>query len=179
MIKMNFGLYKIPFLICFFIYPASVMQFTARTCTSAPSTKHITTSLKDEVLLVKFDSPGSKVNSLGAQVLSEFEGIFKEIETNPNIKAAVLISGKPGCFIAGADIGMLEKCNSAEEARKISHEGQIIFNRMEKSPKPFVAAINGTCLGGGFEVALACHYRIATNDKKTVLGLPEGNKHIN
>lgn len=149
------------------------MQFT-RTCTTAPSAKHITTTLKDDVLLIKFDSPGSKVNSLGSQVMTEFESILKEIETNPSVKAAVLISGKPGCFIAGADIGMLEQCKSVEEARKISHEGQLIFNRMEKCSKPIVAAINGTCLGGGFEVALACHYRIATKDKKTGLGLPEG-----
>lgn len=149
------------------------MQF-ARTCTTAPSSSnHITTTLKDDVLLIKFDSPNSKVNSLGAQVMSEFEGVLKEVETNPNVKAAVLISGKPGCFIAGADIGMLEQCKSVEEARKISHEGQLIFNRMEKCNKPIVAAINGSCLGGGLEVALACHYRIATKDKKTGLGLPE------
>lgn len=153
------------------------MQFTfARSCTTAPSAKHITTTLKDDVLLIKFDSPGSKVNSLGAQVMSEFEAILKEVETNPSVKSAVLISGKPGCFIAGADIGMLEQCKSVADARKISHEGQLIFNRMEKCPKPIVAAIHGSCLGGGFEVALACHYRIATKDKKTGLGLPEGTE---
>lgn len=69
---------------------------------------------------------------------------------------------------------MLEKCESVEAAKKISHEAQLMFNRIEKSSKPIVAAINGVCLGGGFELALACHYRIATKDKKTGLGLPEG-----
>lgn len=83
------------------------------------------------------------------------------------------LRGKPGCFIAGADIGMLEACKTAEEATKISHGAQIMFDRMEKSRKPIVAAINGVCLGGGLEIALACHYRIATKDKKTGLGLPE------
>lgn len=76
-------------------------------------------------------------------------------------------------FVAGADITMLEQCKSADETRKLSHDAQLMFNRMEKSPKPIVCAISGVCLGGGFELALACHYRIATKDKKTSLGLPE------
>jgi enoyl-CoA hydratase / long-chain 3-hydroxyacyl-CoA dehydrogenase len=128
----------------------------------------------DDVLIIKLDSPGVKVNSLGKEVTQEFEGVLKEFESNPNVKSAVLISAKPGCFVAGADITMLEQCKTVDEARKISHEAQIMFNRMEKSSKPIVCAINGICLGGGFELALACHYRIATKDKKTGLGLPEG-----
>lgn len=155
--------------------------------------KHIKTSIKDDVLIISLDSPGAKVNSLGVsifskfkrnssyhlinlfqrEVTSEFEAILKDFETNPNVKSAVVISAKPGCFVAGADISMLEACKSAEETRTLSHNGQLMFNRMEKSPKPIVCAINGVCLGGGFELALACHYRIATKDKKTTLGLPE------
>lgn len=114
-----------------------------------------------------------KVNSLGAEISAEFQKIIGEIETNPNVNSAVLISGKPGVFVAGADIGMLEQCKTSQEARDISHGAQIMFDRMEKSKKPIVAAINGVCLGGGLELALACHYRIATKDKKTTLGLPE------
>lgn len=132
------------------------------------------TYLVDDVMIVKLDSPNSKVNSLGAEVTKEFEGILKDFETNPLVNSAVLISAKPGCFVAGADISMLENCKTAEEATKVSHEGQLMFNRIEKSSKPIVCAINGVCLGGGFELALACHYRIATKDKKTGLGLPEG-----
>lgn len=144
-----------------------------RNCSSVSSEKHIKTSLVEDVLVVKLDSPNSKVNSLGAQITSEFETILKDFETNPNIRSAVVISGKPSCFIAGADITMIEQCKTENDARKISHEGQLMFNRMEKSSKPIVAAINGSCLGGGFELALACHYRIATKDKKTALALPE------
>lgn len=134
---------------------------------------HTSTKIVDGVLVVKIDSPNSKVNSLGTEISAEFESILKDFETNSAINSAVLISAKPGCFIAGADIGMLESCTSAQEATSISHGAQIMFERMERSRKPIVAAINGVCLGGGLELALACHYRIATKDKKTGLGLPE------
>ncbi|EFA04382.1 Trifunctional enzyme subunit alpha, mitochondrial-like Protein [Tribolium castaneum] len=105
--------------------------------------------------------------------MGEFGSVLHEIESNPQIQAAVLISAKPNCFIAGADITMLEKCQSAEEATKISREGQEMLAAIESSNKPIVAAIQGSCLGGGLEVALSCHYRIAVKDKKTGLGLPE------
>lgn len=136
-------------------------------------TKHSSTKIVDGVMVFTLDTPNSKMNSLGTEVSAEFEEFLKNLETNTTVNSAVLISAKPGCFIAGADIGMLEKCQTAEEARKLSHGAQLMFDRMEKSRKPIVAAINGVCLGGGLELALACHYRIATKDKKTGLGLPE------
>ena len=83
------------------------------------------------------------------------------------------MSGKPGSFIAGADINLLKNCKTAEEAEKYVRNGQILLEKIEKSKKPVVAAIMGTCMGGGLEAALACHYRIAVNDKKTTLALPE------
>ncbi|KAL7741885.1 hypothetical protein ACLKA6_012102 [Drosophila palustris] len=135
--------------------------------------KHLHTKVVNGVLVIKFDSPNAKVNSLGAEVSDEFERVIKELETNPSVNSAVLISGKPGCFVAGADISMLEDCKTAEDATLISHGAQIMFERMERSRKPIVAAISGVCLGGGLELALACHYRIATKDNKTKLGLPE------
>jgi len=122
--------------------------------------KHLHTKVVNGVLVIKFDSPNAKVNSLGAEVSDEFERVIKELETNPSVNSAVLISGKPGCFVAGADISMLESCQTAEDASLISHGAQIMFERMERSRKPIVAAINGVCLGGGLELALACHYRI-------------------
>lgn len=134
---------------------------------------HTRTRLVDDVFVVTLDTPNAKVNSLGQEVMEEFEKILKEIETNPSINSAVLISAKPGCFVAGADIGMLQGCKSVEDATRISREAQRLFNRLESSKKPVIAAINGVALGGGLELALACHYRIATKDKKTGLGLPE------
>ncbi|XP_058819370.1 trifunctional enzyme subunit alpha, mitochondrial [Topomyia yanbarensis] len=145
----------------------------SRFMASAPPGKQVKTKIVDNVLVITLDAPNSKVNSLGMEVQAEFETILRDLETNPSVTSAVVISAKPGCFIAGADISMLEKCKSAAEASKISHEGQIQFNKMEKSKKPIVAAINGVCLGGGLELALACHYRVAVKDKKTNLGLPE------
>lgn len=114
-----------------------------------------------------------KVNSLGPEVMSEMDSALHEIESNPSIQAAVLISGKPDCFIAGADIGMLEKCKTQDEVTQISKSGQQMLGAIENSKKPIIAAIQGSCLGGGLEVALSCHYRIAVKDRKTSLGLPE------
>lgn len=138
-----------------------------------PSGQFIKTKNVDGVLVATLDAPNAKVNSLGAEVQAEFEKILQEIESNPSIIAAVITSAKPGCFVAGADISMLEKCKTPADATKISSEGQALFDRLEKLSKPVVASINGVALGGGLELALACHYRIATKDKKTSLGLPE------
>lgn len=135
--------------------------------------QHIKTKVVDQVLVITLDTPNSKVNSLGSEIMQEFEAVMNSFETNSAVNSAVLISAKPGCFVAGADISMLEQCKTVEEAKQISHAGQIRFSRMENGSKPIVAAINGVCLGGGLELALACHYRIATKDKKTGLGLPE------
>jgi enoyl-CoA hydratase / long-chain 3-hydroxyacyl-CoA dehydrogenase len=105
--------------------------------------------------------------------MEQIEPIISKIENDASIKAAVLISGKADNFIAGADITMLEKAKTAAELTEVSHNGQKLMNRMAASKKPIVAAINGSCLGGGLEVALACSYRIATSSPKTKLGLPE------
>lgn len=129
--------------------------------------------VKEDVALIKFDSPGSKVNTLSAAVLTEFREVLDEFQKDSRAKSAVFISGKPDCFIAGADIGMLSSMETAEDLQKVSYEGQQSLLAVEKCPKPVVAAIMGSCLGGGLEVALSTHYRIAVKNKKTVLGVPE------
>ncbi|KAK2723282.1 hypothetical protein QYM36_001813, partial [Artemia franciscana] len=134
---------------------------------------HTKLEVKDGVAVIRFDSPDSKVNTLNQATMAEMKQAMDQIQNDSSVKAAVLISGKPGCFIAGADITMLEKCQTAEEASSLSKACQDILFEVEKSPKPFVAAIMGSCLGGGLEVALACRYRIAAKDKKTGVGLPE------
>uniref|UniRef100_A0A8C5TE44 Trifunctional enzyme subunit alpha, mitochondrial n=1 Tax=Malurus cyaneus samueli TaxID=2593467 RepID=A0A8C5TE44_9PASS len=113
------------------------------------------------------------VNTLSKQLSAEFTDVMNEIWANEAVKSAVLISSKPGSFIAGADLNMLEACKTAQEVTQLSQDGQKMLEKIEHSPKPVVAAISGSCLGGGLEVAIACHYRVATKDKKTVLGTPE------
>lgn len=137
------------------------------------SRTHINYGVKGDVAVIRINSPNSKVNTLNKEVQSEFIEVMNEIWANDQIRSAVLISSKPGCFVAGADINMLASCTTPQEATRISQEGQKMFEKLEKSPKPVVAAISGSCLGGGLELAIACQYRIATKDRKTVLGVPE------
>lgn len=135
--------------------------------------KHVNLKITDNVGVIYLDSPGAKVNALNEEVMDEVSKILSEIQSNSQIQSCVLISNKPNCFIAGADINMIANCKTAEEVTQLSKEGHAIFNQIENSKKPFVAAIQGTCFGGGLETALACHYRIAVKDNKTGLALPE------
>lgn len=144
-----------------------------RTLTSITGKKHFKCKVVDDVAVITLDSPGTKVNTLNSEVMEEIISVLNDIENNAAVKSAVLISGKPGSFIAGADLTMLQKCQTEKDGYDISKTGQRILNNIAESKKPIVAAIQGGCLGGGLEVALACHYRIAVNDTKTGLGLPE------
>ncbi|KFW77402.1 hypothetical protein N305_11842, partial [Manacus vitellinus] len=134
---------------------------------------HVSCDIKGDVAVVRFNTPNSKVNTLSQQLSAEFTEVMNEIWANEAVRSAVLISSKPGCFIAGADLNMLEACKTAQEVTQLSQDGQKMLEKIEHSPKPVVAAISGSCLGGGLEVAIACHYRVATKDKKTVLATPE------
>ncbi|XP_074847619.1 trifunctional enzyme subunit alpha, mitochondrial [Carettochelys insculpta] len=155
---------------------AGLRGYACRNVTTSSSLRartHVNYDVKGDVAVVRFNSPNSKVNTLSKQLQSEFTEIMNEVWANEAVKSAVLISAKPGCFIAGADINMIESCKTAQEVTQLSQEGQKMFERLEKSPKPIVAAISGSCLGGGLECAISCQYRIATKDKKTILGSPE------
>uniref|UniRef100_K3XC67 Trifunctional enzyme subunit alpha, mitochondrial n=1 Tax=Globisporangium ultimum (strain ATCC 200006 / CBS 805.95 / DAOM BR144) TaxID=431595 RepID=K3XC67_GLOUD len=125
------------------------------------------------VAIVRLDDKTSKVNTLSTHMQDEFAKVLDTVEKDADIKSVVLISGKPGCFIAGADIAQLRACQTEEEMKTLSANGQAFLNRLANSKKPFVAAIDGSCMGGGLEVALACQYRIASQSKKTKLALPE------
>ena len=127
----------------------------------------------DGVAVLTFDVPGEAVNSLQATFAQEFEETFARIESDPAIKAVVLCSGKKDSFVVGANIDMLKACRTASDAEALSRGGQAQFQRMARSKKPIVAAIHGPALGGGFELALACQSRVASDDKKTVMGFPE------
>ncbi|CAJ1078360.1 hydroxyacyl-CoA dehydrogenase trifunctional multienzyme complex subunit alpha a [Xyrichtys novacula] len=134
---------------------------------------HVSYELKDDVAVVRLNDPTAKVNTLSLQMQSDLAEVMGEIWSNEAVKSAVFISSKPGCFIAGADINMIQSCQSSEEATRLSQEGQKMIDKIDKSPIPIIAAIHGSCLGGGLEFAIACQYRIATRSKNTVLGTPE------
>ena len=126
----------------------------------------------DGVAVLLFDTPNRPVNVLSQGMLDEAGPLMEEIQDDDEIVACVLASGKADSFIAGADLDQVVGMTAAE-AEAISRGGHEWLDRVEKSRKPFVAAIHGAALGGGLEVALACHYRIATDHPKTVLALPE------
>jgi enoyl-CoA hydratase/carnithine racemase len=131
------------------------------------------------VLLARVDMPGRAMNVFSASMMDSLEALLKRAESDAAVKAVVLTSSKPA-FIAGADLEMIKMF--AERARNTSpaelhglfgHLGRL-FRRIELCAKPWVAAINGLALGGGLEVAMGCHARVASNDEKNVqLGLPE------
>jgi 3-hydroxyacyl-CoA dehydrogenase / enoyl-CoA hydratase / 3-hydroxybutyryl-CoA epimerase len=127
----------------------------------------------DGVAVVTYDVPGEPVNTLKASFAEEFERVFSEIEADPEVVAAILVSGKPDGFIAGADIEMLKRVTTAAEGEALCKGGHRAILRLAECKKPVVAAIHGAALGGGFETALACHGRVLSDDRKTVLGLPE------
>ncbi|XP_003398896.1 trifunctional enzyme subunit alpha, mitochondrial isoform X1 [Bombus terrestris] len=144
-----------------------------RAMSTQVNTKHLRYKVVDNVAVLTLDSPGVKVNTLNREIMDEIVDVLKTVQHNSAVNSVVLISGKPGCFIAGADITMIQRFKTSEDGYKISSDGQKVLEAIEKSQKPVVAAIQGSCLGGGLEVAMACHYRLAVNDQKTNLGLPE------
>ncbi len=127
----------------------------------------------DGVAVLTYDVPGEPVNTLKPSFADEIDHFLGEVARDDRIRAAVLVSGKPDGFIAGADIEMLEAMTTATQAETMCRAGHAAIQRLVDSPKPIVAAVHGAALGGGFEVALACHGRVLSDDKKTVLGLPE------
>lgn len=127
----------------------------------------------DNVAVVSIDVPGEKMNTLKAEFATQVRAILKQIRENKALRGVVFISAKPDNFIAGADINMIGNCKSAQEAETLARQGQQIMAEIQALSVPVVAAIHGACLGGGLEMALACHRRICTDDAKTVLGLPE------
>ncbi len=127
----------------------------------------------DGVAILRFDTPDSPVNILSSRFFADFARHLETIARDPDIRAGVLSSAKPDSFIAGADLDEVLAMTLPTQAAAFSREGHALLDRIAQSKKPFVAAIHGPALGGGLEVALACHYRLVSDDPKTVLALPE------
>ncbi|MBI2407717.1 MAG: enoyl-CoA hydratase/isomerase family protein [Gemmatimonadetes bacterium] len=122
----------------------------------------------DRIATVTINRP-DKLNALNAHVFDELDGVFTAFTTDPLV-AAVIVTGAGRAFVAGADIAEIAALDVAGLER-LSARGQSVFNKIERLPKPVIAAVNGFALGGGCELALACHIRVASEHAK--FGLPE------
>ncbi|RKS61389.1 enoyl-CoA hydratase/carnithine racemase [Serratia plymuthica] len=127
----------------------------------------------DNIGVITIDVPGDKVNTLKAEFVEQVNDVLIRAQQHTALEGLVIISGKPDSFIAGADITMIAACTSAKEAETLAKKGQSTLAQIAAFPVPVVAAIHGACLGGGLELALACHGRVCSLDDKTALGLPE------
>lgn len=127
----------------------------------------------DGIAVLTIDVPGESINSLRDEFIPEVNLMLDDIAADSRITGLVMISGKPDSFIAGADISMLDRCDTVADAKVLSQQCHQVFARLQGLGIPVVAAIHGACLGGGLELALACDQRICSDDSKTLLGLPE------
>lgn len=128
---------------------------------------------KGSVGLIVFDQYEEKANKLSTPNLLRLYDLLIEVEKDKSIEALVLISRKPSIFIAGADIAEIKRLAGEPGVAEIIEKLQSIFTYLERLKIPSVAAIHGACMGGGTEMSLACDYRMATDDPKTKIGLPE------
>jgi 3-hydroxyacyl-CoA dehydrogenase / enoyl-CoA hydratase / 3-hydroxybutyryl-CoA epimerase len=133
----------------------------------------LSVEVSEGIAVITFDLPNESVNKLSRLVKDEFVELVSRLERDTTVHAAILISGKPDVWIAGADIEEFQELKTATDAERLSRDGQMLLDSVERLRIPIVAAIHGACLGGGLETALACRYRIATDHPKTILGLPE------
>ncbi len=137
-------------------------------------TKMLSTHKADGgVTVIVLDAADDKVNKLSTELGDELGPLLERLEGDTSCAGVVIISGKDDNFIAGADIDALAKVTEAAEGQQLSRHGQQMLNQLAGMKIPVVAAINGACLGGGLELALACHGRVCSDSGKTKLGLPE------
>ncbi|HWL52770.1 MAG TPA: 3-hydroxyacyl-CoA dehydrogenase NAD-binding domain-containing protein [Chthoniobacteraceae bacterium] len=130
------------------------------------------TMLGEGIARLTFDQPGKSANTFDEAVLEALDAQLEALEQQADLRGVVIDSAKPTVFMAGADLDLFRSADP-ERLDHLLALGQRVFNRLEALPVPTVAMIHGACLGGGYEMALACDYRIATPDKATRIGLPE------
>lgn len=130
-------------------------------------------TVESGIAILTIDQPRSVTNRISRNLMSEFREMLDELEERPGLRALILHSSKQDSFIAGADIRLFLGFRTHEDALTFSREGNRLLNRLHALPIPVIAAIHGSAHGGGLEVALACHYRVATDHSSTRLSLPE------
>jgi enoyl-CoA hydratase len=129
------------------------------------------TSLENGIFTVTINRP-DKLNALNRQVMADLDAVINEVESNADIKAVIITGAGAKGFVAGADISEFVGL-SQQEGMNLARKGQDIFFKIENCSKPVVAAVNGFALGGGCELAMACHFRVAAENAK--FGQPEVN----
>ncbi len=140
---------------------------------ATPASNLVSKEVEDCVAIVTINHPPA--NTLNDALLAQLESTLHALEINDGVKV-IVITGAGRFFIAGADIHMLKGISSSQHSMELALTGQRIFNAIEAFSKPVIAAINGACLGGGLELALCCHMRLAVEEAR--LGLPEINLGI-
>jgi len=125
------------------------------------------------ILRIVFDQPGDRVNLLTKELLDELNLILDDVQLRTNIRGILLMSSKPGMFLAGMDVDQIASVRDSHRAAEAARFGQSVFHKLFRMKIPTACAIGGTCLGGGTELALACSFRIAADDPSVGIGLPE------
>ncbi len=149
------------------------MESAAEPMTSSSPSLSIT---EDGLALVRFDDPDRRANVLTEPVMRKLADLIEEIRAGAEagrISGALILSGKAGSYIVGADVDAIAAVEDPESGAEAARLGQAIFLDLELLPVPTVAAIHGSCMGGGTEMTLACRYRVASDHPKTKIGLPE------
>ncbi len=129
--------------------------------------------LDNGVGIIRIDVPNESMNVLKAEFADQIEAVFSDVKANGSIQGLVVTSGKDNSFVAGADVKVLDACETELDVKQIAQTGQVLFDKIEGMKMPVIAAIHGPALGGGLELAMACHGRVVSDSDKTVLGLPE------
>lgn len=134
---------------------------------------NINLEIKQNIATLTFDLKDEKINKLSFEILKEFDEKLNQIKEDSSIKALLIDSAKKDIFIAGADIKEIEKLKDEKEVYDSLMEVHEIFNKLENLEIPTIAYINGACIGGGLELALACKYRVCSTNPKTKIAFPE------
>jgi enoyl-CoA hydratase len=129
------------------------------------------TSLQSNILIVTINRP-DKLNAINKQVMADLNAVMNEVYINQEIRAVIVTGSGNKSFVAGADISEFNGLTQ-QEAMAMAKRGQEVFFKVENCPKPVVAAVNGFAFGGGCELAMACHFRVASENAK--FGQPEVN----
>jgi 3-hydroxyacyl-CoA dehydrogenase/enoyl-CoA hydratase/3-hydroxybutyryl-CoA epimerase len=137
------------------------------------STKALRVTWQDNVCIIDFHDESKAMNAFSREILADLDQILTAALATPQIAGLIFTSSKPNCFAAGVDISIFDTLTTQQEGEEASRSLHAVFQKFADAPVPSVAAINGICLGGGLELALACHVRVCSSHSSTQLGLPE------